>query len=76
MKMRDYRFDVVNAEEENSAYGEQEMTAYHPRVSNAEVGNSAFRPKFGVFTLSAAEQIVLCSNGAIEQRYKDTWRGI
>ena len=37
----------------------------YPRVSTAEVGNSEYRPKFVVFTLSAAEQILLCSNGAI-----------
>ena len=61
MKLRDYRFDVVYAREEKSAYGEQGMKVYHPRVSTAEVGNSAYRPKFGVFTLSAAEQILLCN---------------
>ena len=63
-------------ERNKSAYEDQGTSVYHPRVSTAEVGNSAFRPKFGVFTLLAAEQILLCSNGAIEHSRSNAWRGI
>ena len=58
---------MIHAGEKKSANGDQGTPVNHPRVSTAGVENSVFHPKLGVFMLSTAEQILLCSNGATER---------
>ena len=56
MKLRDYRYDTCRREKKvhSNTRGRQ-----YPIPGFPKVGNSAFRPKFGMLILSAAEQILL-----------------
>ena len=47
MKPRNYRFDMCRREKR--VYGGRGTPVSHPRVSTAEVGNSALQPQFGIW---------------------------